>query len=139
LSLLFLMPLLAWAAAAPRRARSPTSTKTRRREFERALKKSDAALKKAKDAAETAKLQLARGQALLALGENDKARAAFSAALKADPTAELDASRASPDAVRVFEKARSELPATVSITVPNGSASIIIDDKDMGPAPLQSS
>jgi len=106
-------------------------------EFERALKKADAALKKTKDPAETAQLQLSRAQALLALGRADAARAAFVLALKADPAAELDPAKASPDAVRLLDKARGERPATLVLEVHGGSANVSIDEKDMGPAPLQ--
>jgi hypothetical protein len=105
-------------------------------EFERALKKLDAALKKSTDSAEQAQLQLTRGEALFALGTPDKAKAAFTAALQKDPEAELDVSRASPDAVKLFDKARAELPATLTITVVGGEANVSVDDKDLGPAPL---
>jgi len=106
-------------------------------EFERALKKADAALKKVTDPTEVAQLQLARGQALLAMGRADKARAAFVLAVQKDPTVELDAGRSSPDALNLFNKARAEFPATVAIAVSDGEAGITIDDKDLGPSPLQ--
>lgn len=105
-------------------------------EFERALKKIEAALKKTTNASEQAQLLLSRAEALLALGTADKAKAAFSAALQRDATVELDATRASPDAVKLFEKARAELPATLAIAVSGGEANVSIDDKDLGPAPL---
>src|SRR4051812_30143490 len=104
------------AAAAP--SKSPLAEANRdiaAGEFERALKKIDAALKKSTDPRELAGLQLARGQALLAIGNADKALGAFIAAVKKDPTLDLDASRASPDAVRLLEKARASVPATISV------------------------
>lgn len=106
-------------------------------EFEIAVKKADAALKKATDAREQAELHVLRAQALLALGQADKARAAFLAAVQKDPTVELDAARASPDAVRLLERVRGELPATLVVMVKAGDADVAIDDKDLGPAPLQ--
>lgn len=108
-----------------------------RGEFETAIKKADGALKKATDAREHAELHVLRAQALLALGQVDKAKAAFLTAVQKDPTIELDAARASPDAVRLLERVRSELPATLVVMVKAGDADVAIDDKDLGPAPLQ--
>lgn len=105
-------------------------------EFARALKVVDAALPAAKDATLAAKLFLVRGQCLLALGQADKAAAAFTAALKKDLTSELDVATASPQAIELLEKARAALPALVSIAVVNGEASVRVDDRPVGPAPL---
>ncbi len=105
-------------------------------EFERALKKIDAALKKTADATEQAQLLLTRGEALFALGTPDKAKAAFLAAVQKDPEVDLDVLRASPDVVQLLDKVRAELPAILAITVSGGEAKVSIDDKDLGPAPL---
>jgi hypothetical protein len=105
-------------------------------EFARALKVVDTALPGAKDATHAAKLLLVRGQCLLALGQADKAAAAFTAALKKDLASELDVATASPQAIELLEKARAALPALVSIAVVNGEASVRVDDKPVGPAPL---
>jgi len=119
------------------KARAEISGDFSKGEFETAVKKADAALKKATDAGEQAALHVLRAQALLALGQVDKARAAFLAAVQKDPTIELDAARASPDAVRLLDRVRSELPATLVVRVKAGEADVAIDDKDLGPAPLQ--
>jgi len=105
-------------------------------DFERAVKKLDAALKKSKDPAEAAQLQLLRAQCLIGLGKTDAARAAFTGALQKDPAIELDASRASPDAMSLFDQARAALPATIAVKVTGGAATLRIDGKDFGPAPL---
>ncbi|MBL8921913.1 MAG: hypothetical protein JNJ54_23885 [Myxococcaceae bacterium] len=105
-------------------------------EFARALKVVDVALPATKDANAAAKLLLVRGQCLLALGQADKASAAFSSALKKDLGSELDEATASPQAVELLEKARAGLPALVSISVLNGEATVRVDGKPVGPAPL---
>lgn len=101
------------------------------------LRSTDAALEGTVDPAEQGRLLANRGQALLALGQPEKARTAFIAALRKEPAIELDAARASPEALRVFDAARRELPATVSVALRNGSGAVTIDDRDLGPAPLQ--
>lgn len=103
-------------------------------EFERALKRLDGALLKTKDASEIARLQVARGQCLLALGKHDRALEAFSAALKKDVNVALP-DFASPDAAALFRKALSSYPATLSVTV-NVAASVRVGDRSLGPAPL---
>lgn len=106
-------------------------------DFDKALKTLDAAVKKTSDSTQLARLQLARGQCLVALGKLDKAGQAFSAALAKDPTIELDATRASPDAMDVFEKARSTLKGTVTIKLSGGAqGEVRVDGRAMGPAPL---
>ena len=107
-------------------------------EFEQVIKKADGALRRASDSTEVAQLQVLRAQALLALGQPDKARAAFGIAVQKDPTVELDAQHASPDAVRLLEKVRADLPATLVVLVKAGrDADVAVDDKELGPAPLQ--
>jgi len=101
------------------------------------LRSTDTSLEGAVDPAEQGRLLAIRGQALLALGQPEKARTAFIAALRKEPAIELDAARASPEALRVFDAARRELPATVSVALKNGSGAVTIDDRDLGPAPLQ--
>lgn len=105
-------------------------------EFARALKVVDTALPATKDAKAAARLLLVRGQCLLALGQGERASAAFSAALKKDLASELDEATASPQAIELLEKARAALPALVSIAVLNGEATVRVDDKPVGPAPL---
>lgn len=106
-------------------------------EFERALKKIELALRRPTGPGEAAQLLLLRGQALFALGKAEPARAAFLAALQQDPTLELDPSRTNPDALRLFEGARASIPSTLAVTVTGGEATLHVDDRDLGPAPLQ--
>ena len=143
---LVLVLMLTIVVAGPAWAESPAAAKARaeiakdyaKGDFEQVVKKVDAALKKATESTEIAQLQVLRAQALLALGQSDKARAAFGAAVQRDPTVELDASHASPDAVRMLNRVRGELPATLVVLVKAGhDADVAVDDKDLGPAPLQ--
>lgn len=105
-------------------------------EFDQAIKKADAAIARSKNANEVAKLQLAKGLALLAIGKSDKARAAFVAGLNRDTSVRLDSSRVGPDALELFNRALAEFPATVTISVSNGDGAVRIDGQAMGPAPL---
>ncbi len=129
----------AWAeSSAAAKARAEMANDYAKGDFEQVIKKVDAALKKATESTEIAQLQVLRAQALLALGQADKARAAFGVAVQRDPTVELDAAHASPDAVRLLEKVRAELPATLVVLVKAGyDADVAVDDKELGPAPLQ--
>ncbi|MBL8951662.1 MAG: hypothetical protein JNK82_12850 [Myxococcaceae bacterium] len=131
--------LLTLAAAGP--AKKPAPLAELKRDFaggelERVIKKADAALKAGLDPKDAAQVQLWRGQALLGLGKEAQARAAFTSAVEAWGDVELDAQRASPDALRVFEQARSAVPATLSVVVTGGDGTVLIDGKDYGPAPL---
>ncbi len=105
-------------------------------EFERAIKKADVGIARSKSANEAARLQLAKGLSLLAIGKADKARAAFVAGLKKDATVRLEAARVSPEALELFTRALAEFPATVTISVSNGGGSVRVDGQAMGPAPL---
>lgn len=137
----------AWAQAPGRAPAAPTAEgKLRsdlardlgRGEFELVVKRADQALTRPLEAEDAAHVQLLRGQALLALGQTERARQAFAVAAQRDPTVELDAAHASPDAVRLLEKVRGELPATLVVLVKAGDdADVAVDDKSLGPAPLQ--
>ena len=105
-------------------------------EFERVIRRADAALKAGGEPQDIGQLQLWRGQALLALGREADARAAFVAAVEAWPDIELDAQRSGPDAVRVFTRARESVPGTLSVQVTGGEGTVRVDEKDLGPAPL---
>lgn len=105
-------------------------------EFATAVKKADATIAKSKSAADVARLQLTRGLSLLALGKSDKAKAAFTAALKKDAASKLDETRVTPEALSLFDDARGELLVTVKIEVTGGEASVRIDGTPSGPAPL---
>lgn len=107
-------------------------------EFDKALAVLDGALKSAKQPAEIAKIQLLRGQALIALNRADAAVTAFSAAIVAVPESDLDPALANPDAINALAKARRTVTSELSITMGAGlKASIRLDDSDMGPAPLK--
>jgi len=130
-----------WAAAAAPAPKKPAPLAELKKdfaagEFERVIKKADAALKAGLEPQDAAQVQLWRGQALLGLGKEAQARGAFTSAVEAWGEVELDVQRASPDALRVFEQARAAVPATLEVTVSGGEATVHIDGKDFGPAPL---
>ncbi len=134
-----LWALGAVAAVAPAKKPAPVAELKRdfaAGEFERVIKRADSALKTPLDPQDVALVQLWRGQALLGLGKEAQARAAFTSAVEAWGDIELDVQRASPDAVRVFEQARAAVPATLAVVVSGGDATVLIDGKDFGPAPL---
>ena len=133
---LFVGGSIAWARPAPQTPLAVASKAMADGDFEKALATLDAALPKTSDAAEAARMQLARGECLIALGKRDKAALAFKAALAKDPSIEPDRKRASPDVVEFFESTRATVPGVVSITVKNGEATVRVDDRSMGPAPL---
>jgi hypothetical protein len=98
----------------------------------------DAALKSAKAPADVAKIQLLRGQALIALNKSDAAVTAFQAAITAVPESDLDPALANPDAINALAKARRSVLSELSVVMGAGlKASIRLDDNDMGPAPLK--
>lgn len=124
--------------AAPVWAQSPALREATRLladgEFERALKTLDAAVKRSSAPAELAALHVERGKCLLALARRPQARAAFTAALSQDVGVEVG-DDASPDAVALFSEARAAFPGRVTVTV-EAEASVQVDGRDLGPAPL---
>ena len=139
-ALLLVLALGAFGAEAAAAKKGPPLAELKKEfaagEFERVIKRAEAALKGGLQGEEAAQVQLWRAQALLALGREEPARAAFTRAVEAWSEIALDAERASPDAVRLFEKARDAVPATLAVTVLGGEATVLIDEKDLGPAPL---
>lgn len=136
-----LVPLL-WltvASAAPKA--DPVTTASdlmAEAEFDKALAVLDGALRTAKQPADIARIQLLRGQALVALLRTDDATTAFGAALAANPQADLDPATASPDAVSALAKARRSILSELTVAVGGGAkANIRLDDAEMGPSPLK--
>lgn len=106
-------------------------------DFSAAQKMADVVLKRSPAPAETARLHVLRGLVQLALGKNDKARAAFALALQADATVQLSAQRDPPAALALFEQARESIaPGTVTVLSTSGEATLRIDGAVYGPLPL---
>src|SRR4051812_12261562 len=101
--MIVVLGLVSVANAAPKAAADPVAAATgamAEADFDKALAVLTAGLKKpGLKPPMIAKLQLMRGEALVALQRLDEATVAFSAALAADPSVELDPTSASPDAV----------------------------------------
>ncbi|MBS1153467.1 MAG: hypothetical protein H6Q89_5165 [Myxococcaceae bacterium] len=132
--------LVTVAAAAPTAADPVTAATNAMAEadFDKALALLDAALTRTRKPLEIAKLQLMRGDALVALQRLDEATRAFSAALAANPLAELDPNSSSPDAMAAMEKARRQIMSDLTVLIAGGaSANVKIDEVEMGPAPLK--
>src|SRR5438552_333718 len=106
-------------------------------DFDVALKLLDGALARATSADDISRLQLLRGQCLVAMNQTDKARAAFAAALQKNPEAALDPSRASPDMQEQFEKARETVTGELSVSGGSSDATVKLDGKSLGPPPLK--
>jgi hypothetical protein len=107
-------------------------------DFDKALALLDAALVKNNSPQVIERLQLMRGEALVALTRIDEATRAFGAALAANPLAALDPSTASPDAVSAMAAARRQILSDLSIAIAGGAqADVKLDDIELGPAPLK--
>ena len=107
-------------------------------DFDKALVILDSALATVKDRVLVPRLQLMRGQALVALQRPDAALKAFSAALEVDPLAVLDPNTASPDAVNLMARARGLISSQLTVTIASGvPAELKLDGTDLGPAPMK--
>ncbi len=106
-------------------------------DFSAAQKMADVLLKRSSNAADTSRLHVLRGLVQVALGKNDKARAAFVLALQADAAAQLNAQRDPPAALALFEQSRESVPpGNVTVLSTLAEATLRIDGVDFGPLPL---
>ena len=121
--------------ATPLDERGPETS--RRARLAAVLQKTDEAIESTSVPAARARLEAIRGQALLGLGRPEEARAAFVAAVRSEAAVDLDPAQASPEALRLLDEVRRDLPATVMVAIRNGPAAVFVDDRDLGPAPFQ--
>ncbi len=139
--MIVVLSLVSVASAAPKAAADPVAAATSamaEADFDKALAVLTAGLKKpGLKQPMIAKLQRMRGEALVALQRLDEATVAFSAALAADPSLELDPTSASPDAVSAMDKARRQILSELTVSVTGAAADIKIDGDELGPAPLK--
>ena len=71
------------------------------------------------------------------LGENDRARRSFVAALAHDPELEVDSKRVKPSTVEMFRLVKRSLRGTLSVTADREAATVVVDGKRQGSVPLE--
>jgi hypothetical protein len=86
-----------------------------------------------------AKIQLYLGLNDAVEGAEEKARRAFSAALRHDPTLVLDRRNFKPDLVRLFNDVRQRMSGRLAISIAAPGVKVLIDGEERGTAPLDAS
>lgn len=135
--------LLATLVNAPRAALAQTAgelyTSAERRfneaDFEEAVDLLERAARGTKDRALLAKIQLKLGIIRAVLGETDRAKAAFTSALKLEPTLTLSPQKVKPEVVDLLEGARAKLEGILSVDTDVPGAQVWVDNKLVGKAP----
>jgi len=83
-----------------------------------------------------AKVQLYLGLNAAVEGKTSRARVAFTAALRHDPTLKLSASNFKPDLVSLFEAVRKQLPGELRVSIAAPGATVFVDGKERGKPPV---
>ncbi|MFY0575321.1 PEGA domain-containing protein [Cystobacter fuscus] len=104
-------------------------------DFESALSRVDAGLRKTRDETERARLHLVRGEAYAALRRYSQMEAAFAQALESDPDVRLDPERVQPTVVARFESLRARLRGELAVEVEPSGARLRLDGQPLGQAP----
>ncbi len=104
-------------------------------DFDAALKMLDAAAIDGGDPATLEKVQLLRAQCLAARQDFARAEEAFALALDANPETTLDPTRVDPTVVRLLESVRARLTGTLVVGSTPPGALLMLDGKELGPAP----
>lgn len=105
-------------------------------DFEAALKALDAAAAEGGDAATLEKVHLLRAQCFAARQDYARAEEAFALALDANPDATLDPTRVDPTVVKVLDSVRARLTGTLVAGSTPAGATLLVDGKSAGVAPL---
>jgi hypothetical protein len=105
-------------------------------DFEGALKALDLAVTDTPDQATLERVHLLRGQCFAARQDYARAEEAFALALEADPEAALDPARVDPTVVKLLEAVRKRSTGTLVLTSAPPGASVWLDGKKVGEAPL---
>ena len=103
--------------------------------FDAALKVLDRAVRKGKDVSVLGQVHLYRGMILGVMGKEAKARAAFTAALKSNPTVEPKAGEAKSKVLALFKTTRLQLKGRLKVAADRKEAQVSVDGKVLGPAP----
>ncbi|WP_071904948.1 PEGA domain-containing protein [Cystobacter ferrugineus] len=104
-------------------------------DFESALSRVDAGLKKTRDETEIARLHVVRGEAYAALRRYSQMEASFAQALESDPDVRLDPERVQPTVVALFESLRERLRGELAVEVEPSGAALRLDGQPLGQAP----
>lgn len=136
--------LVTISSGLPARSRSapPAKLEVGQREFNRgdfqdALKALDAAATEAADAPTLARIHLLRGQCFAAQQSFAQAEEAFVLALENDAEATLDPSRVDPALVRLLDGVRARLSGTLVVKVDKPDATVRVDGRPAGTAPVR--
>ncbi|WP_257459588.1 PEGA domain-containing protein [Archangium lipolyticum] len=104
-------------------------------DFESALSRVEAGLKRIRDETHIARLHLVQGEVYAALRQYSKMEAAFARALESDPDVRLDPERVQPTVVTLFESLRERLQGELAIDVEPSGAELRLDGRPLGQAP----
>ena len=104
--------------------------------FGAALKVLDRASRKGKEASVLGRVHLYRGLILGVMGKEAKARAAFTRALKSDPTVEPREGEAKSKVLALFKDTRLQIKGRLKVTADHKDAQVSVDGKIVGPAPF---
>ncbi|ATB28681.1 hypothetical protein [Melittangium boletus] len=104
-------------------------------DFESALSRVDAGLRRIRDETHVARLQLVRGEVFAALRRYTQMEAAFAQALESDPDVRLDPERVQPTVVALFESLRDRLRGELAIEVEPSGAELFLEGRPLGRAP----
>lgn len=108
-------------------------------DFQRALKTLDAAVAQPAPDRVLSEIHLLRGQCFAALQEFPAAEIAFGKALEYDPEASLDPAKVDPKVVRMVDNLRLVMQGDLRVRTDPAGASVKLDGKPLGAAPVKSS
>jgi len=103
--------------------------------FDAALKVLDRAARKGKDPKVLGRVHLYRGLVLGVMGKGDKAKAAFTDALRSDPLLLPKEGEAKSSVLALFNGVRDGLKGTLKVTADRPGAQVTVGGKVLGPAP----
>lgn len=103
--------------------------------FDAAIKVLDRAARKGKDPQVLGRINLYRGLVLGVMGKGDRAKAAFTEALRNDPTLVPRDGEAKSSVLALFNEVRDGLKGTLKVAADRPGAQVTVGGKVLGPAP----